>query len=106
MTEDQPMSGAQFRRHVGVDPNLWAREFLRAYAQVDAVRTDYDERRKVFNDKPRHDWSSHSSDAWRYLSLAWREMQPAKPPAPPVDTWTRAWQRSERSDAAESWRVA
>jgi hypothetical protein len=75
-------------------------EALRAY------RTDYDERRKVFNDKPRHDWSSHSSDAWRYLSLAWREMQPAKPPAPPVDTWTRAWQRSERSDAAESWRVA
>jgi hypothetical protein len=42
MTEDQPMSGAQFRRLVGVDPNLWAREFLRAYAQVDAVRTDYE----------------------------------------------------------------
>jgi hypothetical protein len=48
----------------------------------------------------------NSADAFRYLSLAWREMQPAKPPAPPVDTWTRAWQRSERSDAAESWRVA
>jgi len=75
-------------------------EALRAY------RTDYDERRKVFNDKPRHDWSSHSADAFRYLSLAWREMQPAKPPPPPVDTWTRSWERAERSDAAESWRVA
>jgi hypothetical protein len=24
----------------------------------------------------------------------------------PTDTWMKAWQRSERSDAAESWRVA
>jgi phage terminase large subunit len=74
-------------------------EALRAY------RTDYDERRKVFNDKPRHDWSSHSADAFRYLSLAWREMQPAKPPAPPVDTWSRAWERASQTDV-ESWRVA
>jgi len=42
VTEDQPMSGAQFRRHVGVDPERWAREFLRAYAMADAVRTDAD----------------------------------------------------------------
>ena len=75
-------------------------EALRAY------QADYDERRKVFSDRPRHNWASHSSDSFRYLSLAWREMQPAKPPAPPVDTWTRAWQQSERSGATESWRVA
>lgn len=42
MTEDHPMSGAQFRRHVGVDPERWAAQFLLAYAQVDAVRTDAD----------------------------------------------------------------
>jgi hypothetical protein len=36
------MSGAQFRRHVGVDPERWAEQFLRAYAQADAVRTDAD----------------------------------------------------------------
>jgi hypothetical protein len=75
-------------------------EALRAY------RTEYDERRKAFNDKPRHDWSSHSADAWRYLSLAWREMQPAKPPAPPVDTWSRAWERADRNAGAEAWRIA
>jgi hypothetical protein len=74
-------------------------EALRAY------RTDYDERRKVFNDKPRHDWSSHSADAFRYLSLAWREMQPAKPPPPPVDTWSRAWERASQTDV-DAWRVA
>ena len=42
MTEDHPMSGAQFARYVGVDPEKWAEQFLRAYAQVDAVRTDAD----------------------------------------------------------------
>lgn len=39
---DQPMSGAQFRRHAGVDPERWARQFLQAYAQADVVRTDAD----------------------------------------------------------------
>ena len=39
---DQPMSGAQFRRHVGLDPERWAQQFLAAYAQADAVRTDAD----------------------------------------------------------------
>jgi hypothetical protein len=38
----QPMSGAQFRRHVGIDPERWAEQFLQAYAMADAVRTDAD----------------------------------------------------------------
>ena len=42
VTGDHPMSGAQFRRHVGVDPERWAEQFLRAYAMADAVRTDAD----------------------------------------------------------------
>jgi hypothetical protein len=42
MTEDQPMSGAEFRRHVGLDPERWAAQFLQAYAMADAVRTDAD----------------------------------------------------------------
>jgi hypothetical protein len=42
VTEDQPMSGAQFARYVGVDPERWAAQFLLAYAQADAVRTDAD----------------------------------------------------------------
>ena len=39
---DQPMSGARFARYVGVDPEKWAEQFLQAYAQADAVRTDAD----------------------------------------------------------------
>jgi hypothetical protein len=33
-------------------------------------RKDWDERRQVFRDKPRHDWSSHAADAFRYMALA------------------------------------
>jgi hypothetical protein len=75
-------------------------EALRAY------RADYDDKRKVFTDRPRHDWSSHSSDAWRYLSLAWREMQPEKPPAPPYDSWARAFERLDSDGEPAGWRVA
>jgi hypothetical protein len=32
-------------------------------------RRDYDEKRNVFFDKPLHDWSSHGSDAFRYLAI-------------------------------------
>ena len=26
-----------------------------------------------FRDKPRHDWTSHGADAFRYLSIVWKE---------------------------------
>jgi phage terminase large subunit len=73
-------------------------EALRAY------RADYDERRKVFTDRPRHDWASHSADSFRYLAMAWREMQPEKPKPPPVDTWARAFARAGESEVAD-WRI-
>lgn len=75
-------------------------EALRAY------RADFDEKRKVFTDRPRHDWSSHSADSFRYLALAWREMQPEKPKPPPVDTWERAFGRIDSGSRAPGWRVA
>ena len=73
-------------------------EALRAY------RADFDERNKVFSDRPKHDWASHSADAARYMSLAWREIAPAKPPPPPVDTWARAFDRLGR-ESADNWRT-
>ena len=74
-------------------------EALRAY------RADYDDKRKAFTDRPRHDWASHGADAFRYLGLAWRQMQPEKPPKPPEDSWDRAFSRASQS-TVESWRVA
>jgi phage terminase large subunit len=75
-------------------------EALRAY------RADYDDRRKAFTDKPRHDWSSHSADAFRYLSMAWREMQPEKPKPPRRDSWDFAFERAGADAAPAGWRVA
>lgn len=46
-------------------------EALRQY------RTDYDEKTRAFKDTPRHDWSSHTADAMRYLAMAYREITPA-----------------------------
>jgi phage terminase large subunit len=52
-------------------------ECLRQYQR------EYDEDKKVFRDKPRHDWTSHGADAFRMLSVAWRdEAEIAKQNAP------------------------
>jgi hypothetical protein len=44
-------------------------EALRAY------RYEYDEERKVYKKTPLHDWSSHTSDAARYMSLVVRHSE-------------------------------
>lgn len=51
-------------------------EALRQYQR------EWDEDKKAFRERPRHDWTSHSSDSWRYLSIAWREEYKAKEPDP------------------------
>jgi phage terminase large subunit len=36
-------------------------------------RCEYDEDKRVFKDRPLHDWSSHGGDSWRYFAVAWRD---------------------------------
>jgi len=48
-------------------------ECLRQY------RADYDEKARAFKDNPKHDWTSHTADAWRYLAMAYRELTPEPP---------------------------
>lgn len=44
---------------------------------------EYDTEKKMFKDKPAHDWSSHGADAFRMLGVAWRELKADQPkPAP------------------------
>ena len=43
-------------------------EALRQY------RKAYDEKLKVYKDRPLHDWTSHAADAFRYLALGTRDM--------------------------------
>jgi phage terminase large subunit len=39
---------------------------------LEQYRREYDEETKTFKQKPEHDWSSHYSDAFRYLALSIR----------------------------------
>ncbi len=64
------------------------REALEALRQY---RTEYDEKNKVFKTTPKHNWASHTADAYRYLAMAWRELRPPeqrKPRKP--DTYVAA----------------
>lgn len=52
-------------------------EALRQYQR------EWDEDKKVFREKPRHDWASNPADAFRMLAVAWREeKRPEVKPAP------------------------
>jgi hypothetical protein len=51
---------------------------------------EWDEDKKCFRDKPRHDWTSHPSDAWRMLAIAWRQEE-AKP-VPKEPDWNNMQQ--------------
>lgn len=50
---------------------------LRSYAK------EWDEKNKVYKNRPRHDWASHGADAFRYLAVAYRPVpKPLKIPTP------------------------
>lgn len=49
-------------------------EALRQYQR------EYDEDKKSFRERPRHDWTSHPADAFRMLAVAWREEAGDAPP--------------------------
>jgi phage terminase large subunit len=48
-------------------------ECLRNYRRV------WDEETRDYSSEPYHDWSSHGSDAFRYLSLSWRQAKETEP---------------------------
>jgi hypothetical protein len=50
-------------------------EMLKQYRQ------EWDERKKIFRDHPRHDFTSHAADAFRYLAVGLENRQSyTKPP--------------------------
>ena len=53
----------------------------RCYDGIEALRAyqrEYDEDKKAFRERPRHDWSSHPADAFRMLAVAWKSEEPKK----------------------------
>lgn len=56
-------------------PRFWFDESKCHYA-IEALRQyheDWDEKLNVSRKKPKHDWTSHAADAFRYLAMAWKE---------------------------------
>jgi hypothetical protein len=48
-----------------------------------AYQREYDEDKRMFRDKPRHDWTSHFADSFRYSCLVWKsEREKAPIPEP------------------------
>jgi len=45
-------------------------EFIECLRQY---QREWDDDKKVFRDRPKHDWTSHSADAFRYLSIVWKD---------------------------------
>jgi phage terminase large subunit len=60
---------------------------------LESYRKDWDEERKTFALRPRHDWASHGADAFRYLALGLRPGRLAPRPRikilPPSYSFTR-----------------
>lgn len=44
---------------------------------------EYDPDRRIFKDKPLHNWTSHGADAFRMLAIAWRDIAETTKPPPP-----------------------
>lgn len=36
---------------------------------LENYKKDYDDKKKVFRDYPRHDWASHGADSFRYFAV-------------------------------------
>lgn len=46
---------------------------------LDNYKKDYDSVKKVFRDKPRHDWASHGADSFRYWAISDKQENKRKP---------------------------
>jgi len=66
-------------------PSFWfdevnCRQGIEALRQY---RAEFDEKTKAFKNNPRHDWTSHAADGFRYLAMAWKAMKAEAPPPKP-----------------------
>lgn len=58
-------------------------------AALEQYRREWDDEKKAFRANEVHDWTSHLSDAFRYLAMAWREapkVEMKEKPKPPLGT--------------------
>lgn len=56
-------------------PRCWfdEKKCERGLEALKSYRKEYDEKKKVFNNRPEHDWSSHAADGFRYLAVGFKK---------------------------------
>jgi len=54
-------------------------------ASLRQYHRQWDDEKKMFAVAPAHDWASHDSDAFRYLSLSWKRQDPQREDSPLMD---------------------
>jgi phage terminase large subunit len=61
--------------------HCWFDETRCAYGldSLKNYRREWDEDKRMFKESPEHDWTSHAADAFRYLSLIWKNPESEKP---------------------------
>lgn len=67
-------------------PICWIDETRCCDNAVEGLRqyqTEWDDEKKIFSDKPLHNWASHYADGFRTLAMAYREVQMEQPKRPP-----------------------
>jgi hypothetical protein len=97
--------GVEVLPRISVEDGINAARVLLQRCRIDNTRCEqglkalrlyrraYNEERKVFSDRPMHDWTSHASDAFRYLALG---LKPDAAKRQPAQNWRRA-------EGAQSW---
>ena len=62
-------------------PRVWfdSEKCGEAVETLKQYQREWDEDKKVFRERPRHDFSSHCADALRMLALSWRENKQKEP---------------------------
>jgi hypothetical protein len=69
-----------------------------------AYRKDWDEQHGCWKDKPRRDSSTHCADAFRYLSMAWRDVSDEVVGEPtPKEIVKKMIDKQSRRTMADMW---
>lgn len=85
-------------------PRLWFdKAKSEEYDLLESLRQyqrEWDDDKKRYRDKPRHDWTSHAADSLRYLAIAYQEERPADAPKKPKfwneQTLEELWQSAPK----------
>ena len=94
-----PEDGIQAAR--AIIPRCWFDETKCAEGlkSLHAYQREFDEDRRVFKERPLHNWASHAADAFRYLATVYVEENPSVAPGPIFrnPTMNEIWEQNSRS---------